>query len=227
MQAEKLVSITPHASQSDFRENCYDSALPHVCQSCLGSSWYVTTTSQIRQFCLCTTEMLQRRLRYVRFIDYQLRRLDDVSAWSRMFKLVTKMCQFLLITRQNVFATSQVVQYLLGTSQYVGTKSQDVCLIQVPVVTFLRRDKLVSLTQVPVGTLLRRLRLVGFTYVLLRRRKEVSNRSASLTYWQQRRDDASTWSAISQPILDLNEKSLRRRMPNGQKLHFYLQSLLL
>ena len=33
-------------------------------------------------------------------LTYQLRRHDDVSAWSGIFKLVTKMGQFLLRTMQ-------------------------------------------------------------------------------------------------------------------------------
>ena len=61
--------------------------------------------------------MSLRRLKFVGFIyipvrrhkdvsnrseelTHQLRRHDDVSAWSRMFKLVTKMGQFLLRTMQ-------------------------------------------------------------------------------------------------------------------------------
>ena len=35
-------------------------------------------------------------------LKYQLRRRDDVLLWSRTFKLVTKMGQFLLGTRQYV-----------------------------------------------------------------------------------------------------------------------------
>ena len=42
----------------------------------------------------------------------QLRRHDDVSAWSGMFKLVTKMGQFLLRTMQYTSTASQVVQSL-------------------------------------------------------------------------------------------------------------------
>ena len=80
---------------------------------------------------------------------------------------------------------------------------KDVGLIYVSVVTSLRRVKLVTLTQVPVGTSLQRLKLVGFIYVTVRRRKDVSNRSASLTYQLRRRDDVLAWSATSQPIWDV------------------------
>ena len=66
--------------------------------------------------------------------------------------------------------------------------------------TSLQRVKLVTLTQVPVGTSLRRLKLVGFIYVPVRRRKDVSDRSVSLTYQLRRRDDVLAWSAMSQPI---------------------------
>ena len=43
---------------------------------------------------------------------YQLKCQDDVSAWSRTFKMVTKMGKFLLGTRQCVFSAFQVVQSL-------------------------------------------------------------------------------------------------------------------
>ena len=45
--------------------------------------------------------------------------------------------------------------------------------------------------------------------------KDVSNRSVLFTYLLRRRDDVSAWSATSQPIWDLTETSLRRRMPGG------------
>ena len=51
----------------------------------------------------------------------------------------------------------------------------------------------------------------------MRRRKDVSNRSVSLTYQFRRRDDVSAWSATSRPIWDPNETSLRRRTPGGLK----------
>ena len=49
----------------------------------------------------------------------------------------------------------------------------------------------------------------------MRRRKDVSNRSLSLTYQFRRRDDVSAWSATSRPTGDRNETSLRRGMPGG------------
>ena len=49
----------------------------------------------------------------------------------------------------------------------------------------------------------------------MRRRKDVSNRSASFTYQLRRHDDVSAWSATSRPIWELIETSLRRLMPGG------------
>ena len=88
----------------------------------------------------------------------------------------------------------------------------------------LQRVKLVTLNYVPVGTSLQRLKLVSFIYVPVRRRKNISNRSVSLTYQWWRRDDVLAWSATSQPIWDLNETSLRRRMSGG-KLYFNNEGL--
>ena len=47
-------------------------------------------------------------------LTYQLRRRDDVLAWSGTFKLASKMGQFLGGTSQYTFTASQVVQSLLG-----------------------------------------------------------------------------------------------------------------
>ena len=47
-----------------------------------------------------------------------------VSAWSRIFKLVTKMGKYSVGTRQYVFKASEVAQSLLGTSWYLDTPSQ-------------------------------------------------------------------------------------------------------
>ena len=115
MQAAKLFSITPHVSHSDLLENCYDCASSHVSQSRLGSSWYVATSSQIGRLCLRTSETLQRRLKQVR---------DGISAWSGTFKLIFKMCQFHLSTRQYILAASQVVQSHLGTNKSIAKTSQ-------------------------------------------------------------------------------------------------------
>ena len=43
-------------------------------------------------------------------LTYQLRRRDDVSAWSRTLISVTKMDQFHLVTGQFVFSASPVVR---------------------------------------------------------------------------------------------------------------------
>ena len=79
----------------------------------------------------------------------------------------------------------------------------------------LRRVKLISLTQVSIGTSLRRLKLFGLNYLPMIRHKDISNRSAWFTYQSRRCDDVSAWSATSRPIWDLNETSLRLRMPGG------------
>ena len=41
-------------------------------------------------------------------LAYKLQRLDDVSAWFGTFRLVTKICQFLLSTKQYIFAASHL-----------------------------------------------------------------------------------------------------------------------
>ena len=58
--------------------------------------------------------------------------------------------------------------------------------------------------------------MVGFIHVPVRLRKDGSNRCVSLTYQLRRRNDVLVWSETSQPICDLNETSLRRRMPGGK-----------
>ena len=82
---------------------------------------------------------------------------------------------------------------------------KDVSIIQVPVKTSLRCANLVSLTQAPVGTSLRRLKLVGFNYVLVRRHKDVSNRSAESTYQLLLHDDASVWSGTFKLVTKMNQ----------------------
>ena len=44
----------------------------------------------------------------------------------------------------------------------------------------------------------------------MRRRKDISNRSVSVTYQLRRHDDTSTWSTTSRTIWDLNETSLQK-----------------
>ena len=111
---------------------------------------------------------------------YQLRRHGDVSAWSGEFKLVTKMDKFLLRTI---------------SVNFLGVSGGSVFLRQ-----HLVRHWYVSQTQVLVVTLLRRPKLVGFIYVPVRRRKDVSNKSVSLTYQLRRRHDVLAWSATSRPL---------------------------
>ena len=50
----KLVSITPHVTQSDFHESCYNSATLHVSQSYLGSSCVIFASPQDGQSYLST-----------------------------------------------------------------------------------------------------------------------------------------------------------------------------
>ena len=80
---------------------------------------------------------------------------------------------------------------------------KDVALIQVLVVTSLGRVKLISLTQVPVGTSLRRLKLVGFIYIPVRRHRDVSNRSVSMTYQLRRLSKVRDVSTYMRPKRDV------------------------
>ena len=75
-------------------------------------------------FYLRSNEISQRCFKWFVLLSHQFQRRDDVSAWSGIFKLVTKMGHFILGTRQYIFTASLVVQSLLGTSQYVATTSQ-------------------------------------------------------------------------------------------------------
>ena len=58
---------------------------------------------------------------------------------------------------------------------------------------------------------------VSLRYQLVRR-YNVSNKSVSLTYQLRRLDDISPWSTTSPPTQDLNETSLRRRIPGAERL---------
>ena len=49
----------------------------------------------------------------------------------------------------------------------------------------------------------------------MRRLKDVSNRSVSLTYQLRCHNVVSAWSTTSRPIRDLSETSLQRHMPGG------------
>ena len=57
-------------------------------------------------------------------LTYQLRRRDDVSAWSGTFKLIFKMCQFHLSTGQYILVASHVVQSHLGNNKCIAKTSQ-------------------------------------------------------------------------------------------------------
>ena len=71
-----------------------------VGQCHLGTSSCITRTSHIGRFCLLTSKASQRRLNRSVLLTYQLKHRDDISIWSRLFKLVIEMGQFLLGTRQ-------------------------------------------------------------------------------------------------------------------------------
>ena len=133
-------------------------------------------------------------------LTYQLKRCDDVSAWSRTFKLVNKTGQFILDTRQYIFRHLRRFSLIKVAASKLLQRLKDVGLIWVLVVTSLQRVKLVSLTYVSIGASLRCLKLVGFVYVPMRCRKDVTNRSVSFTYQLRRHDDVSTWSKMLRPI---------------------------
>ena len=133
-------------------------------------------------------------------LTYQLRRRNNISALASTFNLLIRISQFILGTRKQIFAASQVVQSLQVPAITSLQRLKDVSLIQVPALTSLRCVKLISLTQVSIGTSLRRLKLVGLNQVLMRRHKDVSNRSVSFTYQSRRCNDVSAWSATSRPI---------------------------
>ena len=91
------------------------------------------------------------------------------------------------------------------TRYYVATASQRRQSHLRPIKTSLRRTKLVSLTQVPVGTSLRCLKLVSFIYVPGRRHKNISNRSAELTYQLCCHDDISAWYRTFKLVIKLGQ----------------------
>ena len=133
-------------------------------------------------------------------LTYQLRCRDDVSAWSRTFKLVSEMGQFLLGTKQYVFQHLRWFNLIKVPATESLPRLKDAGLIYVLVVTSLRRVKLVSLTKILIGSSSRRLKLVGFIHLPMRRPKDVTNRSVSFTYQLRRQDNVSAWSATSRPI---------------------------
>ena len=118
-------------------------------------------------------------------LTYQLRRRDDISAWSRTFKLVNKVDQFLLGNRQYVFRHLQQFSLIRVPASTSLQRLEDVGLIKVLVVTTLPCAKLVHRTR----TSLRCLKLVGFISVPMRRHKDITNRSISLTYQLRRLND--------------------------------------
>ena len=117
-------------------------------------------------------------------LTYQLRRYNDVSAWSRTFILVTKMGQFLLRT---------ILVNLLGVSSgSVSLRYRLVRCYNVSKTSVSFRYQLWRLCDVLSWS-------VSLRYQLLRR-YDVSNRSVSFTYQLRRRDDVLAWSATSRPI---------------------------
>ena len=137
-------------------------------------------------------------------LTYQLRRHDDVSAWSGAFKLVTKMDQFLLrtisvnflgVSGGSVSLRHQLVRCYNVSKTFVSFRYQLWRLCDVLSWSVSLRYQLL--------TSLWRLKLVDFIYVPVRRRKGVSNRSVSLTYQLRLRDDILAWSATSRPKWDV------------------------
>ena len=104
--------------------------------------------SQIVRFYLHTSKTSKDVSNRSDELTYQLRRHDDVSAWSGMFKLVTKMGQFLLRTMQYTPLPRRLRWFSLFKvpASTLLQRLKDVGLIWVPVMTSLRRVKLVSLT---------------------------------------------------------------------------------
>ena len=130
-------------------------------------------------------------------LTYHLRRRDDLSAWSSTFILVTKM-DILFGYQTERFSGICGGSVSLRYYQYVATMSQR-CRFHLGIscdvsVAFLSQ---VSLTYVSTGTSLQRLKLYSFIYVPMRRRKDVSNRSVSLTYQLRCHNNVSEWSATS------------------------------
>ena len=185
-----------------------------VGQSHLGTSWYITTTYQIsRVFYVPLGRRKNVSDRSV-LLTYQLIRRDDLAAWSWTFKLVKKCGTLFWVPGSAFFGISGGSASLRYQLQRCYNVSKTL-LFSVLVVTSLRRVKLVILTKILIGMSLRRLKLVGFILVPMRRRKDVTNRSASSTYQLRRHDDVSAWSTTSRAIWDLNETLLRRRIAGG------------
>ena len=170
-----------------------------VGQSHLGTSWYITTTYQIsRVFYVPLGRRKNVSDRSV-LLTYQLIRRDDLAAWSWTFKLVKKCGTLFWVPGSAFFGISGGSASLRYQLQRCYNVSKTL-LFSVLVVTSLRRVKLVILTKILIGMSLRRLKLVGFILVPMRRRKDVTNRSASSTYQLRRHDDVSAWSTTSRAI---------------------------
>ena len=117
------------------------------------------------------------------FLTYQLRRWDDVSAWSRTLKLVSKIDQFLLDPKtvhfsQTTDGSASLKYQLIHHYNISKTSVSFRYYVQPP-----QRVKLVSPT--------------GFIFLLIRRHKDVTNRSVSFTYKLWRHVDDSAWFAIN------------------------------
>ena len=116
-------------------------------------------------------------------LTYQLRYWDDVSAWSRTLQLVSKIDQFLSDTKtvhfSQTFGGSASLKYQLIHHYNISKTSVSFrYYLQPP-----QRVRLVSLT--------------GFIFLLMRRHKDVTNRSVSFTYKLRRHVDDSAWFAIN------------------------------
>ena len=106
-------------------------------------SWSVTLSYQ-----LVHHEIFYVQVRHCRnvsnrsiLLTYQLRRCDDVSAWFRMLKLVTKMGQFLSDT--TFFSNLRWFSLIKVPASTSLQHLKDVGLIQLLVTISLRRVKLV------------------------------------------------------------------------------------
>ena len=116
------------------------------------TSWYIASMSKVGRFYLHTSGTLKNLLNRSILLTYQLRRHDDVSSWSKTFKLVSKMGQFTLGTRQYLFWHLWWFSLIKVSASLSLQCRNNISLIQVLALISLRRVKLVSVTQVSIGT---------------------------------------------------------------------------
>ena len=182
--------------------------------SSLCTSRLVPATSQIGQSFLDTNQTIllliqKRKIQAEKLVSIRpyVSQSDLRESWLT-FKLVTKRYQFFQVPDSTFLRHLRWFRLFQVPVSTQLRLPKDVSLIQVSFVTSLRRATLVIPTQVPVVASLRRLKLGEFICVAMRRLKDLSNRSVSLTYQFRRCYDVSAQSVTSQPIWDLNETSL-------------------